>query len=59
MVRRYRQWASADEGATMVEYAIMAVAIAAVVVFVAYAVGLGTENAYETLNTCFPNGAGC
>lgn len=59
MIRFFRELASAEEGATMVEYAIMAVAIAAVIVVVAYSVGTGTENLYEDLNTCLPQGVGC
>ena len=54
------QYIDRDEsGATMVEYGIMIVAIAAVLIAVAFAIGVSTENAFETLNECLPDGTGC
>lgn len=39
-----------ESGATAVEYSILAVAIAAVIVAIVYAVGVKTESAFSGLN---------
>jgi pilus assembly protein Flp/PilA len=39
-----------DEGATMVEYGIMIAAIAAVVIALAFAIGVNVNNAFSTVN---------
>ena len=42
-----------ERGATAVEYAIMAVLIAAVIIFVVTAIGEKTNNQFESVNTKF------
>jgi pilus assembly protein Flp/PilA len=39
-----------DEGATMVEYGIMIAAIAAVVIALAFAIGVNVNDAFKTVN---------
>jgi pilus assembly protein Flp/PilA len=49
-----------DEGATMVEYGIMIAAIAAVVITIAFALGLEVNKAFETVDSCVvAKGVGC
>ena len=40
-----------DEGATMVEYGIMIAAIAAILIAVAFAIGVKVDSAFETVNS--------
>jgi pilus assembly protein Flp/PilA len=42
-----------EEGATAVEYAIMAAAIAAVIIGIVYSIGTKTGNAFNSLDTQF------
>jgi pilus assembly protein Flp/PilA len=50
---RRREILAEERGATAVEYAIMAVLIAAVIIFVVTAIGEKTNNQFETVNTKF------
>jgi len=45
-----------EQGATAVEYAIMAVAIAAVVVTIVFAIGLSVEDLFQTTNSAMDKG---
>ena len=40
-----------DEGATMVEYGIMIAAVAAILIAVAFAIGVKVDTAFETVNS--------
>jgi pilus assembly protein Flp/PilA len=50
---RRREILAEERGATAVEYAIMAVLIAAVIIFVVTAIGEKTNNQFESVNTKF------
>ncbi len=43
-----------EEGATAVEYAIMASAIAAVIIVVVYAIGVKTDLLFQTVKDAWP-----
>lgn len=45
----------ADRGATGVEYGIMVAAIAAVIIVVAFAIGVKVDAAFDTVDTNLPN----
>jgi pilus assembly protein Flp/PilA len=53
MKNRRREILAEERGATAVEYAIMAVLIAAVIIFVVTAIGEKTNNQFESVNTKF------
>jgi Flp pilus assembly pilin Flp len=50
-----RHLARGDKGASSVEYGLLAVAIAAVVTFVVYAMGIAVEGTYAETCTSFAN----
>ena len=62
MLTRIRQSIRRDEGASAVEYGLLVAGIAAVIVFVVFALGTQVNSAFTTVNDCIANdgtGASC
>jgi pilus assembly protein Flp/PilA len=58
LIQQFLRFIRNDSGATAVEYSIMAVAIAAVIISVVFAIGTEVNEGFETFNSDFSGLAG-